>query len=165
MKPRRASRNLVEGVVRVASVLVGLVLAGVLLDNIMSLRSLPTSPWNLTGSVPVCFGIYLEVYATLSLWNYGGGTPHPKDPPRRLVTQGPYRFSRNPLYLARLLILFGLSVVLQSLGVLLVTLLLFLLVVVVILPREERRLETRFGEAYVEYRNRVARWIGPNRRP
>jgi protein-S-isoprenylcysteine O-methyltransferase Ste14 len=81
----------------------------------------------------------------------------------RLVTQGPYRLTRNPIYLGLLLILLGWAGWLDDLSGFFV-LPLFMAVVTFqqILP-EERALETLFGEEYTCYQQRVNRWIG--RRP
>jgi protein-S-isoprenylcysteine O-methyltransferase Ste14 len=68
-------------------------------------------------------------------WNFatvGGGTPGPWDAPRRVVAHGPYRWVRNPIYLAALLFVTG---------------------------YEERTLARRFGPAYLEYRRAVPRWL------
>ncbi len=78
--------------------------------------------------------------------------------PRALVTDGPYRFSRNPLYLAQLLFLAGLG----ALGfpwLLPIAVVQFVLLDRLAIPREERALEELFGESYEGYRNRVRRWI------
>jgi protein-S-isoprenylcysteine O-methyltransferase Ste14 len=115
--------------------------------------------WRLLGIVPVSLGTLLEMVATRRLWRFGGGTPNPVDPPKQLVTEGPYRRSRNPLYLARLLILTGLAILLSSLGLAVLTAALFLFLEFVLVPREEGRLVVRYGAKYNDYRETVARWI------
>jgi protein-S-isoprenylcysteine O-methyltransferase Ste14 len=80
--------------------------------------------------------------------------------PTYLLTQGPYQFSRNPMYLGEMVLWFGWVVFFGSISVLIVSLLLVLLMNYRAIPREEHNLEARFGDAYVQYKKRVPRWFG-----
>jgi len=80
--------------------------------------------------------------------------------PHYLVDVGPYRFSRNPMYVAALAIWFGWALFYGSVAVLVGACVLGAVVVLVVVPFEERRLEARFGDGYVRYRRRVPRWLG-----
>jgi protein-S-isoprenylcysteine O-methyltransferase Ste14 len=83
--------------------------------------------------------------------------------PSFLMMRGPYRLTRNPMYVAELGLWLGLAIYFGSLGVLLGFLVLWSVVKFIILPREERSLERAFGQTYLEYKNRVPRWFGrPN---
>ena len=79
--------------------------------------------------------------------------------PRYLLTDGPYLYSRNPMYLAVLTIWFGWAVFLGSFLVLVGDFLGWLLLNFFVIPREERGLATRHGEHYRQYANNVPRWI------
>ena len=88
----------------------------------------------------------------------GGGGPGMDTPPERLVTSGPFALCRNPMYLGHLIFLAGLALSLRSwFGTILLagTAIWFQFRV----RRDERRLAERFGEAYLQYRSRVKRWI------
>jgi protein-S-isoprenylcysteine O-methyltransferase Ste14 len=88
----------------------------------------------------------------------GGGGPGISIPPERIVTGGPYRWIRNPMYLGHLVFFAGLALVLQSwvgAGVLAFHAFWFDRRV----REDERRLERLFGEPYREYRRRSKRWI------
>lgn len=88
----------------------------------------------------------------------GGGGPGIKLPPERLVTGGPYRFCRNPMYLGHLIFLAGLALALQSWPAAAVGV--FHLAWFHRRVREdEARLAALFGTPYLEYRARVKRWI------
>ena len=96
------------------------------------------------------------------VWNFatvGGGTPGPWDAPKRVVAAGPYRWVRNPIYLAALLIVLGEAWLFLSpqlvayAAVMAVTFHLF------ITGYEERTLDRRFGRAYQDYLATVPRWI------
>jgi len=79
--------------------------------------------------------------------------------PSFLMMRGPYRLTRNPMYVAELGLWLGLAIYFGSLGVLLGFLVLWSVVKFIILPREERSLERAFGQTYLEYKNRVPRWF------
>jgi protein-S-isoprenylcysteine O-methyltransferase Ste14 len=76
-----------------------------------------------------------------------------------LVTSGPFRFSRNPMYLAMVIWLVGLALLLGSLIAFLFPVLLFLPANFLIIPAEERSLKQMFEEQYSKYRQRVRRWL------
>ena len=102
--------------------------------------------------------------AVLAIWALAGfsrshTTPAPFGTPTSLLTSGPFRFSRNPLYVALVLALAGLSAVLDSAWVLASAPLLVVALNRFIIPGEEARLHEVFGERYVEYSGRVRRWL------
>ena len=112
-------------------------------------------PWFL----PVMLWGYLQ-YKLVGRYRLrlGGGGPGMKTMPERLVTGGPYAYTRNPMYLGHLIFLVGLALTLCSeLGALiaLANLVFFNYRV----RKDEKRLTARFGEAYVQYCARVKRWI------
>jgi protein-S-isoprenylcysteine O-methyltransferase Ste14 len=76
-----------------------------------------------------------------------------------LVTSGPFRFSRNPMYLGMLLWLTGLAILLGSLIAFVFPMFLFLLAHFLLIPREEERMEETFGEEYATYGKCVRRWV------
>ncbi|MCI0746198.1 MAG: isoprenylcysteine carboxylmethyltransferase family protein [Verrucomicrobia subdivision 3 bacterium] len=82
-----------------------------------------------------------------------------KSTPDYLLIDGPYRYSRNPAYVALLTIWFGWTVFYGSLLVLVGFFLLLLLLNFVVIPREERGLEARHKETYRQYLQRVPRWF------
>ncbi|MGH2568515.1 MAG: methyltransferase family protein [Bacteroidota bacterium] len=89
----------------------------------------------------------------------GDGTPAPFDAPRQLVVRGPYRYVRNPMYIGAAVVLVGFGLVHQSFSMALFALLFLLVAHVFVIFYEEPSLENSFGESYVDYKNRVHRWI------
>jgi hypothetical protein len=88
----------------------------------------------------------------------GGGGPGMDTPPERLVTTGPFAYTRNPMYLGHIIFLTGLALTLQSLfaaALAAATAVWFQFRVL----RDENRLVRRFGEPYVAYLGKVKRWI------
>ena len=76
-----------------------------------------------------------------------------------LVTTGPYRFFRNPIYLGDVMMLFGLAELTKNVWFVIAAALFAVLVTLLQIVPEERHLEARFGAAYLEYKKRAKRWI------
>ena len=88
------------------------------------------------------------------------GTPVPgNQPTTAIVRTGPYRFSRNPIYLAFTLLQLGLAVWVNGLGLLITLVPAILLMALVVIPREERYLSGKFPAEYAAYRAAVGRWL------
>ena len=131
------------------------------LDHWMPLGQWMSAQWNRLGGLVAAVGIAIAV-AAFARFRQIGTTVNPVDPSKasRLVTDGVFRVSRNPMYLGLLLLLIGWAVWLGSISPLVVPpLFVFAITVVQIIP-EERALNRNFGEEYVSYRRSVARWIG-----
>ena len=84
---------------------------------------------------------------------------HPFEPARRLVTVGPYRYSRNPMYLSLLVMLLGIFVLLGSVTPLVVLLVFETIISTRFIGPEERALESHYGDAYRRYKSTVRRWM------
>jgi protein-S-isoprenylcysteine O-methyltransferase Ste14 len=76
-----------------------------------------------------------------------------------LITEGPFRLSRNPIYTGEVLTLFGLGVILGASGLLASAVLLAISVYWLAIRREEAHLAARFGEAWTAYRQQTRRWL------
>jgi protein-S-isoprenylcysteine O-methyltransferase Ste14 len=112
------------------------------------------------AAVPViAAGIALYVWC---VWNFaavGRGTPGPWDAPSRVVAAGPYRWVRNPIYLAALLIVLGEAWLFLSLALLAYAGAMAVLFHLFVVGYEEPTLRRRFGSAYLEYQRTVPRWV------
>jgi len=80
--------------------------------------------------------------------------------PTYLLTRGPYRFSRNPMYVAELALWFGWAILYGSIIVFVGFLIMGPLMNSRVIAREEHDLDARFGDAYHEYKSKVPRWFG-----
>lgn len=88
------------------------------------------------------------------------GTPVPgNQPTTTIVRAGPYRFSRNPIYLAFTLFQLGLAAWINSVALLLAVLPAHALMALLVIPREERYLEAKFPSEYLQYKREVRRWL------
>ena len=83
----------------------------------------------------------------------------PGEPATALIVEGPYRFTRNPIYIGFVLIYFGFAIVLTSLWVLLLLIPVSIVLQRGVVEREEAYLERQFGAAYAKYKARVPRWL------
>ena len=79
--------------------------------------------------------------------------------PTSLVTTGPFRYSRNPIYLGMASVLFGVAVLQGTLVAFAFPALFVMVIQFFIIPGKERKLENLFGELYREYKKSVRRWI------
>lgn len=88
------------------------------------------------------------------------GTPVvPSEPTKTIVTSGPYRFTRNPLYLGFTLIYLGVTFGFNSTAALILLVPTLLVIERGVIHREERYLERKFGEQYTSYKKKVRRWV------
>jgi protein-S-isoprenylcysteine O-methyltransferase Ste14 len=108
--------------------------------------------------------LLLGGWATLAFADVGRGTPLPPDPPRRLVTTGPYAYVRNPMQIAGLMLALVLVLHFPTPFLLVYVIDMMLLAVVLFAPYEQAQLDGAFGEEYRRYARRVRNWL-PRRRP
>jgi protein-S-isoprenylcysteine O-methyltransferase Ste14 len=116
------------------------------------------------GGVLIACGVALWAWTVRLFARVGRGTLAPWDPTRRLVVEGPYRHTRNPMITAVLAVLIGEALVFGSAGLLAWAGGFLLVNWVWFAAVEEPGLERRFGDEYRAYRAAVPRWI-PRRRP
>ena len=88
------------------------------------------------------------------------GTPaNPYKPVSQIATEGPFRYTRNPAYLAMTMIYTGIAGLANALWAILLLPVALLVLQRGVIEREERYLERKFGEEYLRYKARVRRWI------
>jgi len=136
-------------------------LAGTLLERFgarMPVSAQAAAAWSAAGTVLLNGALLLFLWSAGLFW-IAGTTILPEGRASRLVTVGPYRVSRNPMYLSLVLAHVGLGCSLaQALPAVLVVVPLWIVNRQVI-PHEERALRERFGGRYAEYCLKVPRWI------
>ena len=76
-----------------------------------------------------------------------------------LITDGPYRFSRNPTYVSLTMLYLGIGILINNGWVLILVIPVFLVVDLWVIRGEERHLEAKFGEQYLRYKGTVRRWL------
>jgi protein-S-isoprenylcysteine O-methyltransferase Ste14 len=106
--------------------------------------------------VLVSFPLALMTFRALSRAH----TPvDPMKPTTALVTEGPFRYSRNPIYVAWTLLYLGVALLINALWILLLVVPAVLVLRYGVIAREEAYLTRKFGDAYRQYRAQVRRWL------
>lgn len=137
------------------------IVGAVLLTAWLLGRALPVPvapPLRVSGLVVMGLGVALGGWA-LALMLRAGTDPRPDRPTGRLLEAGPFRFSRNPIYLGFLILAAGFALRWGSLWGWLAVAAAALLLDRYVVAREERYLRRRFGAAYEAYAARVRRWV------
>lgn len=119
----------------------------------------PSGSWNIgLGWVIVAAAIAFGAWAVI-LMRRSGQSENPWKPTLSIVERGPYRITRNPMYLEMMFVCVGFAVILWSPWILLLTPVGGLALERLVIRPEEAYLEGKFGEAYLAYKQRVRRWI------
>ncbi len=120
------------------------------------------TPYNYMGILFIPVGMFLVIwanYALLFIGKIGLRDREPMQRPSSLVLVGPYRFTRNPIYLGCLLMMFGLVIVWSSIVTAFLLIVVYIIFRFVFIKREEVILEEVFGEKYRDFKKQVRRWI------
>lgn len=112
----------------------------------------------LAGWLLVALGAGLSVWA-VATFRGARTTISPNRPASTLVTHGPFRLSRNPMYLGLSLLYLGVMLLVNSVWTLLFLPIVIAILHLTVIRQEERYLAATFGIAYDEYRRRVRRWL------
>lgn len=115
-------------------------------------------PWKLLGLLPFSLGIALNIIADRTFKQLST-TIKPYEPSTALVTDGPFKFSRHPMYIGATLILLGLAIFLGSLMPFTIVIIFPILMDRIFVPVEEKMLEESFGEAWMTYKKKIRRWL------
>jgi len=115
-------------------------------------------PWRWAGLLPLAAGAVVAVAALLHFHAHRT-THNPFGLPTALVTTGPYRFSRNPMYVGLVACLLGVGVLRGTWPFLAVAPVLFVVLRAAFVPYEEARMERLFGAEYVAWKARTRRWL------
>src|SRR5215471_7412044 len=145
------------GLLRPPIVFLSAILLGIALNHSWPLPFVPPTLGLLGPFVTLCavllFALSLREFRT------AGTSVRGTERTTTIVRTGPYRFSRNPIYLSFILLLLGLAVWLNVLWLFLTLVPATAFIVVVVIPREERFLERNFHDQYSSYKSTVRRWL------
>ncbi|MCX8474704.1 MAG: isoprenylcysteine carboxylmethyltransferase family protein [Sphingomonas sp.] len=142
-------------------VFLGTLLAGLALGRLLGNLRVPILTYDLQNLLG-WLGIVLGAGTLLSangLFRQRGTHARPWKSSTSLVTEGVYRWTRNPMYLGMALIYAGIALVVDSLVALLLLIPLVFVIEREVIAREEAYLEAKFGERYRSYKDSVRRWI------
>lgn len=116
------------------------------------------SPYNWTGIILIIFGFTINIWAD-NLFKQFKTAVKPDQKPTYLITGGPFRFSRNPMYLGMAAILLGSAFVSRSLISFIFPAVFIILMEKNFIDSEERALDSVFGNKYHYYKKTVRRWF------
>ena len=135
------------------------VITGFVLDWLEPLPFVPEDwPAGLLGAVVFVLALALAVWALDTMTRAGTNVPTSR-PTTTIVEGGPYRFTRNPIYMGMFGGLIGLGIAFDNLWLPLMLVPFALVIRYGVVAREEAYLERKFGDAYRRYRQRVRRWL------
>ena len=126
------------------------------LDRAVDLPRFVIQPFNaIVALILVLAGVSLGIWSNRDLFDIGEGTPIPMMPTRRLVIAGPYRYCRNPMALAAICGYLGVVAYIGSPSSMALLTVLAAALLIYIRCIEEKELEARFGQAYIDYKKQV----------
>ena len=134
------------------------VIGMILLHVVLPGRTIINSPYNYTGIVLILTGLLLNLWSS-NAFKKADTTIKPFEESASLITDGVFKYSRNPMYIGMIAALIGLWIVLGSLTPLLVIPVFTMTIAYHFIPAEERNMEMTFGEQYINYTRTVRRWI------
>ncbi len=137
-------------------------LLGVVLGAVLHwLWPWPVGPYDyvLPAGVLLTGLFILFVVTGLRAFKRHGTSPDEKKETSAIVDTGPYRFSRNPAYIAAAILQAALGFFFNNVWILLMIVPVIIVLHYVVVLKEEAYLEARFGSAYLDYKSRVRRWI------
>lgn len=156
LSPAQAAAN--PGLVRPPLVYLISLIAGALMQLTMPAPFLPRSVVTPFGAILIALAVVLFAWSVRTF--RGSGTSVRGNKPTTIIVRtGPYRFSRNPIYLAFSLFELGIAIWADSLWLLATLAGAVAVMQYVVIPREESYLERRFGAQYFDYKGSVRRWV------
>ena len=135
-----------------------LIYAGTLAIGLVVHRFFPGTAARLLGRLCISLSGMLALSAFLEM-RRAGTHVDTRQPATALVTQGPFRVTRNPLYLSLTLLYAGIALMVNSLWAIILLPGALIVIRYGVINREERYLERKFGEQYLSYKAKVRRWI------
>jgi protein-S-isoprenylcysteine O-methyltransferase Ste14 len=154
-QPAKGGPN--PGLLRPPVIFLCAILLGVALNRAWPLHFMPRNVGVLGPLITVC--AVLLFLLSYREFRAAGTSVRGSERTSTIVQTGPYGFSRNPIYLAFILFVLGLSVWLNNLWLLVTLVPAVGIMAMVVIPREERFLERNFNDQYSSYKARVRRWL------
>ena len=135
------------------------IIAGLTLNWLVPLPFLPADlPAGWLGAIVFVLAVALFAWAIVTITRAGSNVPTNR-PTTTIVEAGPYRFTRNPVYLGMFLGLIGLAIAFDNLWLLIMLVPFALVIRYAVVAREEAYLERKCSDIYHGYRSRVRRWL------
>lgn len=131
---------------------------GIAIHYLIPSKEIIPSPYTYIGIVFIVDGLIANIWSALIFKKNKIATKQSKKS-IKLINAGPFKYSRNPMYLGMIMILFGLAIYIGSIGFFIAPIGMFLVLNMLFIPIEEHDLEKTFGNNYSNYKKNVRRWI------
>ncbi len=141
-----------------ANLFLVLIIINILLHFFIPIKQIIFSPYIFIGITLFVLGWIPNILIGIQFRKIKTSIPT-RENPKKLVTTGLFKFSRNPVYLGMIIALVGEAIFLGSLITFIIPLLFIILIRTINIPFEEKNLEKIFGKKYLDYKKRVGRWI------
>ena len=138
------------------------ILGGAALDYVLPITAgfdLPTPGRYWIGGVIAAGALLVLGLWPVLMFRKSGQSVIPWKETPEILVEGPYRYTRNPMYLQMVLVCLGFVIILSSEWVLILTVICFWMLNVFAIRPEEAYLEKKFGDSYRDYKKNVRRWI------
>lgn len=142
----------------IANYFLVLIILNIVLHYFIPIKQIISYPYTYIGIILFILGWIPNIWQGIRYRRIGILIPA-KNMPMKLVTTGFFRFSRNPTYLGMGIALFGEAIYLGSLVTFVIPILFFILVDRFNIRFEEKNLEKVFGKRYIDYKNKVRKWV------
>lgn len=130
----------------------------ILLNSFVPIGHWLVFPWRYTGIIIIVLGFSLAIGSGMFFRKFGTD-PRPGNRAAVIVTNGPFRYTRNPMYFGYIIMLIGTSTLLGTLSPLIVIPIFFLILQTQFVFREEKWMAEWFGAPYLEYKKKTPRWL------
>ena len=131
----------------------------IVLHYLFPIKKIIISPYNYLGIFLIFMGLYLNWIWVANKFKKEKTTIDPNVLPIKFITDGPFRFTRNPAYLGMVLTFIGTSILLGSITTFIIPIIFIILTDRTVILTEEKNLEKKFGKKYLNYKKKVRRWI------
>jgi protein-S-isoprenylcysteine O-methyltransferase Ste14 len=148
-KPPNSGVRIFPPAIQIAAIALGFLLQWALPIRIFGMK--------IPGVLLLAVALGLIVWTAVLMFR-AGTTPNPTRPTTALLIDGPFRFTRNPMYLANELIVIGVGLAFNAPWVILMAIPAALLTSRLVIDKEERYLAAKFSAEYLDYKARVRRW-------
>ena len=128
------------------------------LHFLLPIKQFINYPYNFLGFLFFVIGGILNIW-TDQLFKKHKTTVKPLEKPSTFIQTGPFKISRNPMYLGTIILLIGLGFVLGSIISFVGFILFIIAMEIAFIPQEEHSMQEQFGEEYLAYKKKVGRWI------
>ncbi len=136
----------------------GVIVLGLILQGQSAWYFAPVFVQHMLGPLLVVFGVLLAAWAATT-FHLEGTNVQPHKPTQAVVTSGPFRYSRNPIYVGLVMVVLGAAMIANTVWMLILLVPAVLVLDRGVIAREEAYLAKKFGDPYTEYCRSVRCWL------